>query len=65
MNCDLQNQSKTREADRERRIREKAYWLWQEDGAPEGRAEHYWHRARELLDAEKPDLSVERMNDLA
>jgi Protein of unknown function (DUF2934) len=34
------------------RIRKRAYQLWEEDGAPEGRAEEYWHRARELIDQE-------------
>jgi DUF2934 family protein len=33
----------------ERLIREKAYQLWQADGAPEGKADHYWHLARELI----------------
>jgi hypothetical protein len=53
-------------ADREQRIRERAYQLWEADGAPEGKAEHYWHRARELIDAEEtPNLSIEKQNDLA
>jgi hypothetical protein len=53
-------------ADREQRIRERAYQLWEADGAPEGKAEHYWHRARRLIDAEEsPDLSIEELNDLA
>jgi len=39
-------------ADAEQRIREKAYQLWRMDGAPEGKAELYWHLARELIDAE-------------
>jgi hypothetical protein len=61
-----ENQLNRREADRQRRIRERAYQLWEADGAPEGNAEHYWHRAGELIEAEeKPDLSVERQNDLA
>lgn len=33
----------------ERQIREKAYQLWQADGAPEGKADHYWHLARKLI----------------
>ena len=28
-------------------VRESAYRLWEEDGRPEGRADEYWHRARE------------------
>lgn len=39
-------------ADDEQRIREKAYELWQTDGAPEGKADEYWHRAREQIAAE-------------
>lgn len=26
-------------------VRERAYFLWKQDGCPEGRAEEYWHRA--------------------
>lgn len=39
-----------RDNDQEQRIREKAYQLWQEDGAPEGKADEYWHRARALIE---------------
>jgi hypothetical protein len=47
-------------ADHERRIREKAYQLWQADGAPEGKAEYYWHRARQIIEAEEnPGVSSE------
>ncbi len=31
------------------RLRERAYHLWEADGRPEGRADEYWERARELL----------------
>jgi hypothetical protein len=30
------------------RIRERAYFLWEAEGRPEGRADDYWERAREL-----------------
>jgi hypothetical protein len=42
------------EADRdlERRIRDRAYLLWEAEGKPDGRADEYWHRARELIEAE-------------
>lgn len=43
------------DAEREQRIREKAYELWQADGAPEGKSDHYWHRARELVEMESSD----------
>ena len=28
-------------------VRERAYFFWQQDGCPDGRAEEYWHRAHE------------------
>jgi hypothetical protein len=28
-------------------VRERAYRLWEDEGCPEGRAEEFWHRARE------------------
>ncbi|MGB3338828.1 MAG: DUF2934 domain-containing protein [Devosia sp.] len=31
------------------RIRHTAYFLWEQDGRPEGRAFHYWLRAKEML----------------
>jgi Protein of unknown function (DUF2934) len=42
------------EADRdlERRVLERAYALWEAEGKPDGRADEYWHRARELVEAE-------------
>ena len=33
-------------------IRQRAYSLWELEGRPEGRADEYWHRARELIDDE-------------
>ena len=36
----------------EERIRQRAYSLWKMEGRPEGRAEEYWHRARELIEDE-------------
>jgi hypothetical protein len=29
----------------DRAIRERAYFLWEGEGRPEGRAEHHWHSA--------------------
>lgn len=31
------------------RIRKTAYFLWEQDGRPEGRPFHYWLRAKEML----------------
>ena len=28
-------------------IRQRAYFLWEADGRPEGRGDHYWHLAHE------------------
>jgi hypothetical protein len=36
-------------------IRERAYHLWEQDGAPEGRADEYWEKARRQIDAEGGD----------
>ncbi len=32
----------------EQRIRERAYFLWRQEGCPENRADEHWHRAREI-----------------
>ncbi|MDQ2802592.1 MAG: DUF2934 domain-containing protein [Pseudomonadota bacterium] len=32
----------------EQRIRDRAYFLWQQAGCAENRADEHWHRAREL-----------------
>ncbi len=32
----------------EQRIRERAYFLWQQEGCPKNRAEEHWHRACEV-----------------
>ena len=38
--------------EREARIKEKAYALWEADGGPHGRSDEYWERARELVGME-------------
>lgn len=38
--------------DRETQIRERAYRLWQADGAPDGRADEYWRQAEQQFDAQ-------------
>ncbi len=35
--------------DRDQRIRERAYYLWEADGCPEGSDLEYWERARALV----------------
>ena len=39
--------------DREQRVRERAYLLWEADGKPHGRDVEYWERARELVGMEE------------
>jgi hypothetical protein len=38
--------------DREQRIRDIAYFLWLEEGSPEGRAERHWLEAEGLVGSE-------------
>jgi hypothetical protein len=35
--------------DWEKRVRDRAYKLWQEEGCPEGREDVHWEKARELI----------------
>jgi len=39
--------------EREHRVREKAYLMWETDGKPHGRDVEYWERARELVGMEE------------
>ncbi len=39
--------------DREEKIRQRAYELWERDGAQHGRDQDYWHEAVEQIDAEE------------
>jgi len=39
-------------AQKELRIREKAYQLWEADGSPQGKSDEYWYRAREIVENE-------------
>jgi hypothetical protein len=38
--------------EREEKIRERAYELWQEDGRREGRSDEYWNRAAREIDGQ-------------
>ena len=38
--------------DTEENIRMRAYLMWESEGRQEGRADHYWHCARERIEAE-------------
>jgi Protein of unknown function (DUF2934) len=46
--------------DRENRIRERAYFLWLEEGCPEGQAERHWQAAEGILD---PDALERKMTE--
>jgi hypothetical protein len=39
--------------DAERRTRERAYFLWEQEGRPEGRADEHWYAAQWELTKEK------------
>jgi hypothetical protein len=39
--------------EREQRVRERAYHLWEADGKPHGQDVEYWERARELVGMEE------------
>ncbi len=43
--------------DFETRVRHRAYFLWEQDGKPEGRQDEYWHRARDLVEDEDRQAS--------
>jgi hypothetical protein len=46
------------------KIRERAYELWQEAGAPEGDDLRFWHQAeRELSESDGLDLSEQQTRD--
>ncbi|WP_224014734.1 MULTISPECIES: DUF2934 domain-containing protein [Paraburkholderia] len=52
--------------EREARIRQRAYQLWEDDGAPEGRSDEYWGRAEKQVAAEYdaegevPDIATDQ-----
>ena len=44
----------------ETQVREAAYYLWLDDGQPEGRAEEYWLKAVDALNQPKPKAKPKR-----
>lgn len=48
----------TDEVDFERRIRQKAHQIWEEEGRPEGRAREHWEKARVLVAIEDDSSSL-------
>lgn len=51
--------------DREQRIRERAYHLWEADGRPHGGELDYWERARELVGMEENPQAGQLPNPVA
>jgi hypothetical protein len=46
-------------SDREARIRERAYKLWEENGCPQGRDAEFWEQAEDLVGMEEnPDAGL-------
>jgi len=41
-------------ADREVRVREIAYRMWEEEGHPDGAAERHWRAAEAMIEADDP-----------
>ena len=48
--------------EREQRIRERAYLLWEADGGPHGRDVEYWERACELISVEEAPAGGRLLN---
>jgi hypothetical protein len=53
------------DANREERIRARAYHLWESEGRPEGRAVEFWERAAELVGMEDSGLTGQIENPIA
>jgi hypothetical protein len=55
----------SRDDDREQLIRTKAFYIWLDEGCPEGRADAHWQIATELAEAEggRADLSAQPGTD--
>ena len=52
----------------EQRIRERAFYLWEQEGRPDGGAERHWEMARAMIereDAERRDAEGEPPGDVA
>jgi DUF2934 family protein len=47
------------ESDREKRVRERAYQIWQREGEPHGRADEHWAQAEAEIELEH-ELAADR-----
>jgi hypothetical protein len=48
--------------DRDKRIAEMAFYLWEQEGCPEGQAERHWYLAKDLIakeDRQRKDVEGE------
>ena len=45
------------QTERDQRIRERAYAIWQSESRPEGRHEEHWRQASEAIDREASDAT--------
>jgi hypothetical protein len=52
-------QDPDRQSDKENRIRVEAHMLWNADGRPEGKADEYWFRAKEVIEQQDKLLEEE------
>lgn len=46
--------------DRDRKVRDQAYRIWEEQGRPEGRHEDHWREAEKAFEGDVPDAGAER-----
>ena len=49
--------------DYERRVRERAYQLWEVAGRPDGLTDHFWYEAQRSFEAEHPELALRHAGD--
>ncbi|MCW0001215.1 DUF2934 domain-containing protein [Pararhizobium sp. YC-54] len=47
------------ENDRETRIRQRAYQLWQDEGSPEGKHEEHWAQAAREIDSGDGEIAAD------
>jgi hypothetical protein len=47
--------------DNEQRVRDRAYFIWEREGRPEGRARHHWYRAIREASRHEPDTDEDSL----
>lgn len=53
------------DSERDKRIRERAYQIWTEEGCPEGREDAHWEMAEELVAIEESQALATEPNPVA